>query len=195
MCIRDSPDVDPEDYLTAEFGTRFNNGTFSFELSSYYTWINDGIIRVADGFGGLITTNGSDGFLYGFEAKGDWYLHPQWHLSAHASWQDGTQTTNGFEDTIRRLNPLNGSISLKWTEPQERYWISGRIQAAARQDNLSILAASDTQRIPINGTPDYIVASIYAGWQVNDTLTLNFAFENLTDEDYRIHGSGQNQPG
>jgi len=94
-----------------------------------------------------------------------------------------------------RLNPLNGSISLKWTEPQERYWISGRIQAAARQDNLSVLAASDTQRIPINGTPDYIVASIYAGWHVNDTLTLNFAFENLTDEDYRIHGSGQNQPG
>ena len=64
-----------------------------------------------------------------------------------------------------------------------------------RQDNLSLLAASDTQRIPTNGTPSYITTALYAGWQVNDSHQLNLALENLTDIDYRIHGSGQNQLG
>lgn len=190
-----SPGVDSETYLTAELGTRFDNGDLSFQLSSYYTWIDDGIVRIDDGLGGLTTTNGSDGYIYGFEAQTAWQFHPQWQLAAHASWQDGKQTTNGIEDTIRRMNPLSGAISLKWTDPDELYWISTRLQAATRQDNLSGLAASDTQRIPANGTPGYLTASIYAGWQVSDSLALNFAFENLTDEDYRIHGSGQNQPG
>lgn len=190
-----SPNVDPEKYLTLELGTRFDNGDLSFQLSGYHTWIDDGIVRVDDGMGGLITTNGSDGYIYGFEARTAWQFHPQWELAAHASWQDGKQTTGGVEDTIRRMNPLNGALSLKWTDPDERCWISGRLQAATRQDNLSALAASDTQRIPVNGTPGYITASIYAGWQVSESFELNFAFENLTDEDYRIHGSGQNQPG
>lgn len=190
-----SPNVDPEKYLTLELGTRFDNGDLSFQLSGYHTWIDDGIVRVDDGMGGLITTNGSDGYIYGFEARTAWQFHPQWEVSAHASWQDGKQTTGGVEDTIRRMNPLNGAVSLKWTDPDERYWISGRLQAATRQDNLSALAASDTQRIPVNGTPGYLTASIYAGWQVSESFELNFAFENLTDEDYRIHGSGQNQPG
>ncbi|MDB4361787.1 TonB-dependent receptor [Akkermansiaceae bacterium] len=47
-----SPDVDPEKYLTSEFGTRFNDSEFSLELSGYYTFINNGIIRINDGMGG-----------------------------------------------------------------------------------------------------------------------------------------------
>ncbi|MEN8783832.1 MAG: TonB-dependent receptor, partial [Akkermansiaceae bacterium] len=70
-----------------------------------------------------------------------------------------------------------------------------RLQAATTQDKLSSLAASDTQRIPVGGTPRYVVASLYGGWQVSDSLQLNLALENLTDKDYRIHGSGQNMPG
>ena len=190
-----SPDVDPETFLTSELGTRFDNGDLTFQFSAYHTWINDGIIRIDDEAGGLTTTNESDGRLYGFEAETTWRFTPQWQLSAHASWQDGRQTTNGNTDTIRRLNPLSGSVSLKWTHPSDTYWISGRLLAADRQDNLSDLSASDTQRIPINGTPSYLTASLYSGWQVTDSIQLNLALENLTDEDYRIHGSGQNAPG
>ena len=34
-----------------------------------------------------------------------------------------------------------------------------------------------------------------AGVQVTENLQLNAALENITNEDYRIHGSGVNQPG
>ncbi|MGE9267799.1 MAG: TonB-dependent receptor plug domain-containing protein, partial [Verrucomicrobiales bacterium] len=69
------------------------------------------------------------------------------------------------------------------------------LTAAAEQDNLYASAASDDQRIPVNGTPGYLVASLYSGWRATENLELGFAIENLTDEDYRYHGSGQNEPG
>ena len=190
-----SPDVDPEEYLTTELGTRFNPGDFFFQLSGFYTFIDNGISAIDDGSGGLVSSNATDGYLYGFEAKAIWNFHPQWRLLTHASWQDGKEKRGGVEDTIRRLNPLNGAVDLRWTAPSEEYWISARLQAATRQDNLSALAASDTQRIPANGTPGYVIASLYSGWQVTDTLRANLALENLLGEDYRIHGSGQNRPG
>lgn len=190
-----SPDVDPEKYLTTEFGTRFNDSEFSLELSGYYTFINNGIVRIDDDMGGLAATNGSEGFIYGFESKAIWNLHPQWRFLAHASWQNGEQKQGGISDTIRRLNPLNGALDLRWNASSNHYWVSGRVEAAARQDALSKLAANDTQRIPVGGTPGYVVASLYAGWQISEVLQLNLALVNLTNTAYRIHGSGQNMPG
>ena len=190
-----SPDVDPEKYLTPEFGTRFNDSKFSLELSGYYTFINNGIVRIDDDMGGLAATNGSEGFIYGFESKAIWNLHPQWRFLAHASWQNGEQKQGGISDTIRRLNPLNGALDLRWNASSNHYWVSGRVEAAARQNALSKLAANDTQRIPVGGTPGYVVASLYAGWQISEVLQLNLALVNLTNTAYRIHGSGQNMPG
>ncbi len=190
-----SPNVDPETYLTTEFGSRFKNDAISFQLGGYYTFINDGIIVTDDGAGGLITTNGSEGYIYGFEASAAWQFQPQWELAAQIAWQDGKQKEGGVEDTIRRMHPLMGSVSLTWTHPSDDFWITARVAAASHQNNLSRLAASDTQRVPINGTPGYIIPSIYAGWQVRENLQLGLALENLTDEDYRIHGSGQNAAG
>jgi hemoglobin/transferrin/lactoferrin receptor protein len=40
-----------------------------------------------------------------------------------------------------------------------------------------------------------MVASLHSGWKINDHLDLTLGLENLTDEDYRNHGSGQNEPG
>ncbi|MGC6582196.1 MAG: TonB-dependent receptor domain-containing protein, partial [Akkermansiaceae bacterium] len=196
-----SPNVDSETFLTAELGGRYTQNDFSLNLAGYHTFIDDGITRIDDGTGGLITTNGSNGYLYGFEAEATWNFHPDWGLSGYVAWQDGKSEQASIlggpivEDTIRRLHPLTASATLKWTHPSELYWIAGRIQAAANQDNLSALAASDTQRVPINGTPSYLIASIYSGWNVTEDIQLNLALQNLTNEDYRIHGSGQNMPG
>ena len=205
-----SPDVDPEHFLTAELGARFNDGTLSYGVTGYYTAIDDAIVRIRERAPigteelsdlPLVTVNGGDGYLYGFEAEAAWNFHPDWELSGHVAWQDGNIEQAAYvggaigEDVIRRLHPLTASATLKWTHPSQRYWIAGRVQAAANQNNLSALAASDTQRIPVNGTPSYLVTSIFTGWEVSENIQLNFALENLTDEDYRIHGSGQNMPG
>jgi hemoglobin/transferrin/lactoferrin receptor protein len=40
-----------------------------------------------------------------------------------------------------------------------------------------------------------MVADLHTGFQVSDDLELLVGIDNLADEDYRIHGSGLNQPG
>jgi hemoglobin/transferrin/lactoferrin receptor protein len=40
-----------------------------------------------------------------------------------------------------------------------------------------------------------MVFTARAGWQINKQATLTAAVENIADKDYRIHGSGVNEPG
>ena len=53
----------------------------------------------------------------------------------------------------------------------------------------------DTQRIPPGGTPGYAVCNIRAGTRLTKSISISLAVENIFDEDYRIHGSGVNEPG
>jgi hemoglobin/transferrin/lactoferrin receptor protein len=36
---------------------------------------------------------------------------------------------------------------------------------------------------------------LHGGWQATDHLELTAGLENISDEDYRNHGSGQNEAG
>lgn len=199
-----SLNVEPENYLTYELGARRVDEDFSFSAAVFYTDITDQIIAIPDA--PLSTTerlvNASEGFLYGVEVEGIWQFSPRWSLRAFAAWQDGEteqpQYLGGpiIDASPTRLLPLTGSVALRWTSEDERFWIQGRLFGAMTEDRLSAAQQNaDRQRIPTNGTPGYVVASINGGWQVNENLSLTAGVENLLDKDYRIHGSGQNEPG
>ncbi len=53
----------------------------------------------------------------------------------------------------------------------------------------------NTSRIPPGGTPGYTVFYLRTSWEPTDYASLSVAIKNLTDEDYRVHGSGVNEPG
>ena len=198
-----SLDLEPEKFISYEIGSRFQSERASFSVAAYYTAIDNVIIGVpaAAGSTTLITSNGRDGEVYGIEAEASYHLNDQWTLSGYASWQEGYTESNAFvggpqnRGYLSRIAPLMGSVALRWTHPNEKLWIEGRLTAAATADKLAANDKGDTQRIPIGGTPSYVTASILAGWQAREDLSLTLALENMTNEDYRIHGSGQNEPG
>ncbi|MBB5350905.1 hemoglobin/transferrin/lactoferrin receptor protein [Haloferula luteola] len=192
-----SPDLDPEKYLTAELGTRYTSGDFSASLAGFYTWTRDAITGVVDRFGNSIATNGEEGYIYGFEGEGVWQWDESWMLGLGAAWNEGkTETRANGDRWITRLLPFSGTLRLRWTCPDERFWIEGRLLGAVGEDRIHAAnQASDNQRIPTGGTPGYWVAMVHAGMRVDDHLELTAGVENLLDEDYRNHGSGQNEPG
>jgi hemoglobin/transferrin/lactoferrin receptor protein len=198
-----SLDLEPEKFISYEIGSRFQTERASFSVAAYYTAIDNVIIGVPATVGSttLITSNGRDGEVYGIEAEASYHLNDQWTLSGHASWQEGYTESNAFvggpqnRGYLSRIAPLMGSVALRWTHPNEKLWIEGRLTAAATADKLAANDKGDTQRIPTGGTPSYVTASIQAGWQAREDLSLTLALENMTNEDYRIHGSGQNEPG
>ena len=203
-----STDLDPEKVVSFELGHRRVSDSVRWNVAAFYTLIDDPIVRVPDNtvVPNLVRMgNGEEGYLFGLEAEAAWLFNENWELSGHFTYQDGKAKKldeiggTVTEDTIRRLSPLAASVALKWTSTDQRYWIQGKVIAAATQDNLAAGDFGDGQRIPVSGTklgtPSYVIASLYSGWNVNDSLELTLGLENITDEDYRVHGSGVNGQG
>ena len=196
-------DLEPEKSWTFELGSRFTSGDISFGAAGFYTLVDDLIISVPTAPGGdtVEATNAQEAEIIGLELEAAVRLLDNLTLSGHLTWQEGDTTSPSFlggpseEAPVSRLSPLLASLALRYNSPDQRWWVEGRVTAASKQDELSARDQRDTQRIPPGGTPGYLVASIRAGLQVSESLELTAALENITDEDYRIHGSGVNQPG
>ena len=201
-----APGLDPEQYLTSEVGVRWDGERGSFSLALFHTDIQDMIVRtptgrVIDGLNEVTKLNAGDGYIQGIEVGGRWELVRGLTLFGSVAVQDGE--LEGFPNSSRksevepvsRMLPLTGLVGLRWDSPERRFWLEGNVQLVDRQDRLSASDIRDTQRIPPGGTPGYTVATVRGGWRVNEFLTLTAAVENVTDEAYRIHGSGVNEPG
>jgi hemoglobin/transferrin/lactoferrin receptor protein len=128
-------------------------------------------------------------------------LHRDWTLWANCTWMRGElgvpSVAGGAELTepVSRLMPTTVNSGLRWRHPNGRVWAECAATFAETQDRLSSNDQLDTQRIPPGGTPGYDVFHLRFGWNPCRQATLSAAVENLTDSDYRIHGSGANEPG
>ena len=202
-----SLDVEPEHFLTYEVGTRHVGKDVGLQAAVYYTDIQDLItsrpIGVVPGTGEIITTttNGSSGWLAGGELESSWQMDRDWLASGFVAYVDGeadafpTGSLTAVTQPISRLMPVTGSLALRWTQPQGRFWVETRGIAAAHEGRLNSADRADTSRFPPAGTPRYFAMMINSGYKVSDNVEFLLTLENVTDTSYRIHGSGVNQPG
>lgn len=198
-----SVNVNPEDFLTYEIGARHSGESTSVQAAFFYTDIQNIIadIPVSSGSNTTQASNGRDGSIYGLELEAAWQINDAWLLSGFTAWQRGETQTLAYvggpilNDPFSRALPLTASASLRWTHSSGDFWVEARVLGAAEADRLSAADQLDTQRIPVGGTPSYVVPMLYSGWQVHEHLELTCGIENLSNIDYRNHGSGNNEPG
>jgi hemoglobin/transferrin/lactoferrin receptor protein len=201
-----APGLDPERYLTWEVGVKTDYENVSAQASYYYTMIDDMILRTPTGnvIGGsneVTKKNVGDGFVHGVEVAGQVRVHPQWTVYGKAAWLDGevdtfpTSAPVKESEPLSRLMPTKGEAGVRWTHPDERFWAQLGTRFACHADQLSTRDKGDTQRIPPGGTPGYFVMDLRGGMKVTEQIDLWAAVENFTNESYRIHGSGVNEPG
>ena len=200
-----APDLDPEKFVTYEIGFKTRYDQFTSQVAYFYTDINNMIVRtptgnVIDGDNEITKKNAGDGFVHGVELSASWRFFSKYTAFGSFSWIDGEVDTypasepEKTEEPISRLMPTTYHAGIRW-EPTDKCWLEGLVTIAEKQDDLSSRDKSDTQRIPPGGTPGYTVYVIRGGWNMTDFITATAAVENITDEDYRIHGSGLNEPG
>ncbi|MBI5397337.1 MAG: TonB-dependent receptor [Verrucomicrobia bacterium] len=201
-----APGLKPEEFISYEFGVKAQYRHVSAQAAYFYTDIADMIVRAPTGnmIGAnreVTKKNAGNGYLHGIELSASYQFHPQWTASGWFTWMEGevdqypTSAAVKRREPISRLMPVTGQFSLRWEHPSRRFWIEGVATVADRQDNLSTEDTRDTQRIPPDGTPGYAVGTLRAGWNITRDISVTAAVENLSDEDYRIHGSGLNEPG
>lgn len=200
-------DLQPENYVSIESGLRTEWGPVRTEVAVYKTWIDDQIVRVPTGItaptGELIVTkkNSGDGFIHGAEVSLAADLSKNWLVWGTFSWMEGTLDTptraDGPVETepVSRLMPRTLQLGLRWEATHRKFWAEFASTIAATQDRLSQADQRDTQRIPPGGTPGYEVYHLRGGWRPTKNISLSLALENLSNADFRIHGSGLNEPG
>jgi len=138
--------------------------------------------------------------VQGVELNGSLLFADDWTLWGNVTWMEGkvdtypTSSPEKAREPIDRIMPLTVNTGLRY-KPSDKYWIEASMAAADKQDELSTRDMADTQRIPPGGTPGYAVFSIRTGWQASPSVSLTAAVENIADKNYRIHGSGLNEPG
>jgi hemoglobin/transferrin/lactoferrin receptor protein len=198
-------DLDPDQYVSFELGTKVDTPCFAGATAVWYTLLDDTIVRsptgaLIDGVPEVRKDNVGDGYVWGLEAEGAWRFRPCWVAFGNLTWMDGEvdQFTTALEkvrDDFDRLMPFTTLLGLRFEPPKGRFWAQAEWVHAEDADRLSLQNETDTQRIPPGGTPGYDVLNLRAGYRVGRDSHLLFAVENLTDENYRIHGSGVNEPG
>jgi hemoglobin/transferrin/lactoferrin receptor protein len=201
-----SPGLDPEHYITYEIGVKSQYKDFSAQLGYFYTDIQDMILRTPTGnvIGGdneVTKKNVGNGQVHGVELDARWRFHPQWTVFGNLSCIDGETETFPTSapvvqtEHLSRLMPIQGQLGLRWDHPEGKFWVEGVCSASGKGDRLSTRDEGDTSRIPPGGTPGYFTVDLHAGWRVREGLEVFAGLENLTNESYRIHGSGVNEPG
>lgn len=202
-----APGLSPEDFLSYELGIKINAEDYALQAAIFRSDIDNMIVRVptgniVDGDAEITKRNAGDGYVQGLDLHGQLQVNQDLSLSANVSWQDGELDTYPTSapvlkrETIDRLMPL----TLQFRARQDAclspsLWCEAAYTHAEEQDELSTRDAADTSRIPPGGTPGYDRVDLALGWQVTSDISVITRIDNLTDEDYRIHGSGTNMPG
>lgn len=199
-----SPDLDPERFLSYELGVKLRGRRGDVELVAFHTVIRDMIVRtptgrVLDGDFEVTKRNGGDGFSRGFELRGELRLSDAVSAFGTFAYVDGevdtfpTATSPKVREPLDRLAPTTGQLGLRWRG--QKTWIEALATIADKADRLSTRDEGDTDRIPPGGTPGYEVFTLRGGWEIGERWEVAAGVENLFDEEYRIHGSGLNEPG
>ena len=102
----------------------------------------------------------------------------------------GDQTrVNTSEEPMSKIPPFNGMVALRWSAPNQPFWVEYLFRWATLQDRLGSRDERDS-RIPAGGTPGYAVHGFRAGASLASNLDVSAGFENIADRLYRTHASG-----
>ena len=184
--------------------TKYEN--VAAQASYFYTDIRDMIVRtptgnIVDGLNEVTKKNAGNGHVQGIELGASWRFVPQWTLFGAVAWVEGeadtypTSSPTKKREYLSRIMPTTTQVGLRWDHPDKKLWVETSCTFTATADHLSSSDKADTQRIPPGGTPGYTSLNVRAGWKVNEALDVWTGVENVTNRDYRIHGSGVNEPG
>ncbi|MEM9413851.1 MAG: TonB-dependent receptor [Planctomycetota bacterium] len=197
-----SPGLEPEFYHAFEIGLKGQSENFRWQASYYYTIIDDQIVRFGTGNPNEFTRgNIGDGYVNGIELEGVWQPTDELTLFANAFWQlgevDSFPVVGGPEvrEYIERNPPITVNLGVRYDVPDHPLWVYGTVTVANRARFVTSRDARDTQRVPPGGTPSYVLVNIGGGWKFSENMELTVTLENITNEDYRVHGSGVNGAG
>jgi outer membrane receptor protein involved in Fe transport len=185
----------PEKSYNSQLGYRFRRKTLQAEVALFHNVLHDLIARVRQGADSLqgypvyLKINAEQGYIQGAEASLRWRFLPRFSAELATAYAFGQNSSR--KEPLRRIPPLNGRFALDFE--QNRWFCTAECLFADKQDRLA-QGDRDDNRIPAGGTPGWVVLNVHAGWSAPH-WRIALALQNLSNADYRYHGSGLNGVG
>ena len=134
--------------------------------------------------------------LSGFDVMGEQQVRPWLEFTqamnftyannCDPTWVDvytGKVNQLGSSEGLPGIYPINGSVSFRFVEPENRKWtLEWQTRAASRQNHLAYSLGEV-------GTPSFVVHNIYANYRFTDHISLRTSLLNVFDLNYYEHNS------
>ena len=189
-----APELEEENFTTYEWSSEIYLGTTTLGIDLYHTQLRGLIQDVNTVVAGNTFTqkvNGDKAYVEGVELSAQYSIGV---FEAHSSMSYQVGKNKSKQEYLSRVNPLTFDQRLTYHSSNDwKAECHGKYVAEA--DHLSTSDQGDTQRIPPGGTPSYFVLDLVWSKTFREKNQLHLGIENVLDEDYRVHGSGQNSVG
>jgi hemoglobin/transferrin/lactoferrin receptor protein len=185
----------PEKSSNYEIGYKFRTNRFSAATALYYSDLRDLIARVKvpnqviNGYNVYQKENIEKANIKGIEAEFEGLISKELKTYGGISYTYGQNITKN--EPMRRIPPLNGRFGLEYRK--SNFFVRPELLFASKQDRLA-QGDKDDNRIGKNGTAAWQIVNLYGGYEYK-WLNINLSAQNLTNKDYRTHGSGINGVG
>ena len=188
-----NPNLDPELATCYEVGVKYNSDRAWCQTFVYWTDIDDYIVRGAPNTMNLLERTNAAAYINGVEFSGEYLLTDTWSVYGNFWYTYGQDTVN--DEPLSRIPPMQGILGVRKRWNCGNNWFDVYTWMVDKQDRLAPRDISDTNRIPVGGTPGYVTLNFRYGHMISDRQRLSVNFENVFDEQYRVHGSGSDGPG
>ncbi len=182
-----NPDLESEESLTYEIGTRLRMPQFSADLTAFRSDYDNLIVRSSvafeeDGMPVPSTQrqNAGEAEVQGLELNANWAFAEKWGAFMNASHVRGTDTTE--DEPLAYIPPLNGLLGVRYSSPRG-FYVEGLSRWSLRKDRINSTEERETA--------GFAVFDLYAGvdlWRLAGNLPemqLTFGLENIFDKAYR----------
>lgn len=176
------------------------------ELSGYYTWLRDAMVRREFTFAGRdsivydgtlsqvqAVVNAGRAYVYGFSAFANMQLAPRWVLQGTVTYTEGMDTTEDIP--LRHVAPLFGQLGVTFKHKGLHTEFYTRFNGAKPFDDLSPSEQHKTHLYTSDGTPAWYTLNLKTSYQIDDNFSLSMGMENILDDHYRPYSSGISAPG
>jgi outer membrane receptor protein involved in Fe transport len=188
-------DLKPETSYNFEAGYKYHSGGLAVSVALFQNNLRNLITRVKvagqkiDGIDVYRKENVERAYIRGGELEAEYVFSNSWKVYGAGAYNFGKNVTKN--EPVRRIPPLNGRFGLEYR--RNGWYARPEGWFADKQTRLAAGDAGDN-RIPKGGTPGWVVLNLMTGYDAKH-FALNAVVQNITNKDYRTHGSGINGVG
>jgi hemoglobin/transferrin/lactoferrin receptor protein len=201
-----NPNLKPEYTYNLDLGiTRSFNDKITVSATGFYTWYRNAITTLPSTFNGqdslffdgrnskvYMSNNANSAYIYGVNFNVNAALTSNFSINHSTNYTYGRLTSEGTEVPLDHIAPVFGKTGFVYQQLKFRGEFFAMYNGAKKTADYNPFG-EDNQAFsadPINGyMPAWMTLNIRTGYQINKTLQVLFAVENITDLNYRVFAS------